>query len=286
MAVEVRKVFLMDEQGNVIDCLLRSSFFNDLGGLGYDDNVTYMDYGDGFFSPVKRSSKQGTISGIMSFLDRGTAYEDYRKLMNWVSAAENMREDRAIKLCYRPYGADTFMKEVLLTSISKGELDVGGFLSCSVSFTSLTPWYAITSLTASSGTIGSVAGIDYEIDMDCDLEGRFELVLSGYFASPKITLTDNLGNTIGTLDLQGQGVSVTTTGEAVVVSTLPGKIGVWFRNTGGVLTNLIDKVNFVTGQEVFFLLPPRDKFTLSVRSTASSHTIVGDLNVYSYWKTR
>lgn len=285
MAVEVRKVFLMDEQGNVIDCLLRSSFFNDLGGLGYDDNITYMDYGDGFFSPVKRSSQQGTISGRMSFLDRGTAYEDYRKLMNWVSAAETMREDHAIKLCYRPYGADTFMKDVILTSISKGEIDVGGFLSCNVSFTSLTPWYSVTELTEISTTIGGVAGIDFALDLECDLDGRFELVLSGSFSNPIIYLFNSINVSTGVLDLRGQSITVANT-EAIVVSTLPGNIGVWFRDSGGNLTNLIDKITFQDGKEVFFTLPPRENFKLSVRSSSSSHTINAYLNVYSYFKTR
>lgn len=285
MAVEVRKVFLMDEQGNVIDCLLRSSFFNDLGGLGYDDNVTYMDYGDGFFSPVKRSMKQGTIQGKMSFLNRGTAYEDYRKLMNWVSKAETLRSDFAIKLCYRPYGGDTFMKDVILTSISKGELDVGGFLSCSVSFTSLTPWYMITELTDTSGTIGGVAGVNLSLNLDSDMDGRYIIEMSGTFAGMSVQFRDSSGTSYGLMSLASSNYSISGS-DTLVFSTIPNNIGIWKRDSGGVYTNLIDQITFSNGLEVFPLLKNREDLTLLFRTTSSSHSFTMNMNVYSYWKTR
>ena len=283
--MEVRKVFLMDEQGNVIDCLLRSSFFNDLGGLGYDDNITYMDYGAGFFSPVKRSVKQGTISGKMSFLDRGTAYADYRRLMNWVSAAETMRSDSAIKLCYRPYGSDTFMKDVILTSISKGEIDVGGFLTCDVSFTSLTPWYSVTPLKLTSSTIGNVAGVNLPLYLDADMDGRYYIELSGNFAGMSVRFRDSTGSSYGFMDMTASNYPITGS-DTLVFSTVPGNIGIWKRDSGGTLTNLIDQITFANGLDVFPLLKNRENVTLLFRTTASSHSFTGNINVYSYWKTR
>lgn len=285
MAVEVRKVFLMDEQGNVIDCLLRSSFFNDLAGLGYDDNVTYMDYGDGFFSPVKRSSKQGSISGKMSFLDRGTAYADYRRLMNWVSTAETLRSDSAIKLCYRPYGSDTFTKDVLLTSISKGEIDVGGFLTCNVTFTSLTPWYSVTSLKFTSSTIGNVAGYNLPLYLDADTDGRYMIELSGSFAGMSVRFRDSTGTSYGFMDMTTANYPITGS-DTLVFSTIPNNIGIWKRDSGGTLTNLIDQISFADGLDVFPLLKNRENLTLLFRTTASSHSFTGNMNVYSYWKTR
>lgn len=285
MAVEVRKVFLMDEQGNVIDCLLRSSFFNDLGGLGYDDNITYMDYGEGFFSPVKRSVKQGTISGKMSFLDRGTAYADYRRLMNWVSAAETMRSDSAIKLCYRPYGSDTFTKDVILTSISKGEIDVGGFLTCNVSFTSLTPWYSVTPLKLTSSTIGGVAGVNLPLYLDADTDGRYYIELSGNFAGMSIRFRDSTNTSYGLMDMTDSAYAITGS-DSLIFSTIPNNIGIWKKDSGGTLTNLIDQITFANGLDVFPLIKNRENVTILFRTTSSSHSFTGNMNVYSYWKTR
>ena len=285
MVPEVRKVFLMDEDGNIVDFLLRSSFFNDLGGLGYDDNITYMDYGDGFFYPVKRSMNQGTISGKMSFLNRDTAYEDYRKLMNWVSKAETLRNDYALKLCYRPYGGDTFMKDVILTSVSKGELDVGGFLSCSVSFTGLTPWYMVTSMKITSSTIGNVAGVNLPLYLDADTDGRYYMELSGNFAGMSIRFRDSSGTSYGLMDMTDSAYAITGS-DSLVFSTIPGNIGLWKKDSGGTLTNLIDQITFQNGLEAFPLLLNRENLTVLFRTTSSSHSFTGNVNVYSYWKTR
>lgn len=285
MVPEVRKVFLMDEQANVIDCLLRSSFFNDLSGLGYDDQISYLNYGDGFFSPIKKSMKQGTISGKMSFLNRDTAYEDYRKLMNWVSKAETLRSDSAIKLCYRPYGGDTFTKDVILTSVSKGELDVGGFLSCNVSFTSLTPWYSVTELTDTSSTIGGVAGVNLSLNLDADMDGRYIIEMSGTFAGMSIRFRDSSGSSYGLMSLVTSNYSISGD-DTLVFSTLPGNIGLWKKDSGGTLTNLIDQITFSNGLEVFPLLKNREDLTILFRTTSSSHSFTMNMNVYSYWKTR
>ena len=63
MSQEVRKIKLKNESGQSIDCLLKSSFFNDLGGLGYDENISYITYADGFYKPIKRLTAQSSISG-------------------------------------------------------------------------------------------------------------------------------------------------------------------------------------------------------------------------------
>lgn len=282
--MDVRKVYLLDENGSRVDCLLRSSFFNDLSGLGYDDQISYLNYGDGFFSPIKRESKQGAVQGKMSFLDNATAYANYRTLMDWVSLAETYRTDYAIKLCYCPYGADTFTKNVILTSVSKGELDVGGFLSCNVTFTSLTPWYTVTAKTVTSTTIGGVAGYNLTLNLSDDLDGRYLMTIGGTFSKMTIRFRDSTNTSYGLMDLSSSATTFSGT-DKLVFSTLPGNIGIW-KDSSGTLTNLIDQIKFTSGLEVFPLLKKRQNLTIMFRTASSADSFSGTANIYSYWKTR
>lgn len=280
---QVRQVSLMNENGEVINCMLRSSFFNDLSGLGFDIDTKFLNYGDGFFSPMKRAYKQGSVEGQMSFLNRATAYEDYRKLMDWISMSETLRRDRAIRLCYAPYNDDRYMKDVILASISKGEIDTGGYLTCSISFVGLTPWYREDTLEITSRTISGVAGENVTLKIDADLGGKFELKLAGSYTDPVIELFNGINVEIGIIDLTGLSV---TTGQSIIISTLPGSIGIWKEDIYGTRTNEIDSIVFHDGYEVFFDLPAREDITITIRTGSSSETFTGTLNVYSYWRTR
>lgn len=283
MAVEVRKVSLMNEKGEVVNCMLRSSFLNDLGGLGYEQDISYLNYGDGFYAPLKSSHKQGMISGRLSFIDRATAYADYRKLMTWISYSETLREDRSIQFCYAPYDGERFLRNVILTNVSKGELDVGGFLSCNVDFIALTPWYTRNTLEITSRTISGVAGENIPIYLDADMGGKYQLGLTGSIADPVVTLLDSSSNQKGIIDLTGLTI---TTGQTLLISTIPGNIGIWKYDAYGVPTDVIDSLVFHDGYEVFFDLPTRESVTMTIRTASSGNTFTGTMDIYSYWRTR
>lgn len=299
MAIDVRKVKLKNEAGQEIDCLLQSSFFNDLRGLGYDEQVSYISYADGFFKPIKRLTQQSTISGRMSFLNRSDAYSDYRTLMEWVTTSERQNDDGSIKLVYQPYGNDAFQKDVILTSISKGELDTGGYLSCDVAFTGLTPWYVVDALeidfSQPTGDYTSrysrrfsyvylVSGtsLTATFTLSHAWEGRFRLEVGGVFSSPIVELFNSQGDLIGYIRLAGASIGST---ETLIINTMPSGIGAWKETAGGVLTDLTDTIDIQDGVDVFFSIPADEEVTLRVR-TASSSNLNGDLYLYTFYKTR
>lgn len=299
MAQEVRKVKLKNESGQTIDCLLKSSFFNDLGGLGYDENISYISYADGFYKPIKRLTSQSSISGKLSFLNRSTAYEDYRTLMEWITRAERQNDDGSIKIIYQPYGTEEYQKDVILRSISKGELDTGGFLSCSVIFQGITPWYSVDTLdidfseptgnytsrytrTFTYVYLTSGTSLTARIDIQNAWEGRYRLEVSGSFTSPIIEMFGADGELIGYLELAGASFSSTDT---LIVSTMPSGIGAWKETSGGTRTDLIDLIDIQDGVDAFFSIPANQVVTLRIRASGASN-LSGDLYLYSFYKTR
>lgn len=299
MAQDVRKVKLKNEQGQTIDCLLKSSFFNDLRGLGYDERVSYISYADGFYKPIKRLTQQSSISGKLSFLNRSDAYSDYRTLMEWITTSERQNDDGSIKLVYQPYGTEEYQKDVILTSISKGELDRGGFLTTNVTFTGITPWYVVDSLdidfSQPTGDYTSrysrrfsyvylISGtsLTATFTLEHAWEGRFRLEVGGNFTSPIVELFDHQGELIGYIELAGASIG---SGETLIVSTMPSGIGAWKETTGGSLTDLTDLISIQDGVDVFFSIPADEQVTLRVRASGSSN-LNGDLYLYTFYKTR
>lgn len=301
----VRKIKLLNNNGQSIDCLLRTSFLNDLGGLGYSESTTFYSYSEGFYAPIKRTLDQNTITGRLSFLNRNDAYIDYRTLTEWVSAAERQRPDKALTISYEPTpnaGTSVFYRDVVLANISKGELDVGGYLTCNVSFICLTPWYSIDPYTISIGGADPDAdsykiynytySYKYEVpnsfvrnlNLSSDLDGRLLIELEGNFNGPIISLYDPASNLVGMMDLSNADLSVRT-GDKLIYSTLPGDTGIWIERNG-VKEDLSNEIDFHDGSEVFFTVPPGQAYRLSIRANSGSSSITGTIRVYSYWRTR
>lgn len=296
---DVRQITLKNGNGQTIDCLLKSSFFNDLSGLGYDDTVTFISYANGFYTPLKRRMVQSNISGRMSFITRSSAYSDYRTLTEWVSTAEHMNANQSLTMIYTPYGTTSYQMEVLLTSISKGEMDLGGFLSCSVNFQGLTPWYIVDPLhidfsqptgdytSQYSRTFSYVylingTSIQAKMTLSGAMEGRFRLEVSGNFTSPIVELFDSQGELIGYIEVAG---AVFSTGQTFIVDTLPSSIGVWRESSGGVLTDLTDLIDIQDGVDVYYSIPADELVTIRVRASGGTD-LAGDLYLYTFYKTR
>lgn len=296
--MEVRKVSFENQNGQRINCLLRSSFLNDLRGLGYSDDVNYISYADGFYKPIKRQNRQSSITGILSFLDRATAYSDYRTLTEWITSAERGNEDGSIKMIYQPYGNDEYQKDVILSSISKGEIDTGGFLSCDVVLEGLTPWYTTDALdidfseptgdytsrysrTFSYVYLISGTSLTATFTLTGAMEGRYTLEVSGTFSSPIVELFDSHGELIGYLEAAGATIS---SGEQLIVSTMPGQIKCVKRTSGGDI-DLTDLIAIRDGVDVYFSIPGDEQVTLRVRASGATN-LTGDLDLYSFYKTR
>lgn len=306
MSQYVRQVAFQNEAGQRINCLLRTSFFNDLQGLGYTDTVSSFNYANGYFSPVKREIQQSTITGRLSFIDRSTAYADYRTLTEWIATSERQRNNGSITLVYAPTQSNgspvEYVKDVIFAEITKGEMDTGGFLSCDVTLIGLTPWYSATPLTIPfSGTdpdLDSYKRYDYTYDykyeapnqfvktinLNTDLNGRLLIEMTGSFDGPVISLYDPSGTLVGMLDLSQSSYPIRA-GDTLVYSTMPEDIGVWIENNG-IRTDLLNFIAFHDGVEAFFTVPPAENYRISIRANSGSSTINGTIKAYSYWKTR
>lgn len=306
MSQYVRHVWLQNENGARINCLLRTSFFNDMKGLGYADRVKFFSFADGFYAPIKRETQQSTISGKLSFLNRDDAYADYRTLTEWIASAERQRKNGSITLVYAPTQTGgtpkEYVKDVIFLEISKGELDTGGYLSCNISLLSITPWYSETPTTISFGgadpDVDSYKRYTYEynykyetpnqfnrtINLNSDLNGRVLIEMTGEADGIVISLYDSNSNLLGMMDLSQSDYPLRS-GDKLVYSTMPNDTGVWVEN-GGVRTDLIDHIAFHDGVEVFFTIPPWENCQIRIRSNSGSSTLNGTIKAYSYWKTR
>ena len=100
--MDVRKVYFVNQDGDRINCLLRSSFFNDLQGLGFANEYNMLSPKDGFYTITEQQTVQPNISGIISFIDRKTAYKDYRTLTSWINRATEL------SIAYAPYVTSTY----------------------------------------------------------------------------------------------------------------------------------------------------------------------------------
>ena len=306
MSQYVRRVYFKNEAGERIDCLLRTSFLNDLQGLGYAERVNTFSYSNGFYSPIKRELQQSTISGKLSFLNRSKAYRDYRVLTEWISYSERQRDNGSISLVYAPTRSGggnpvEFVKDVIFQEISKGELDTGGFLTCRVSLLSLTPWYSTPYVITFGGTDPDVEQYkiytykyDYKyetpnqfvrtLNLDSDLNGRLLIEMTGNFDGLVISLYDPDGNLKGMLDLSENSYPIRT-GDTLIYSTMPDDTGIWVEN-GGIRTSILNHIAFHDGVEAFFTIPPAENYQIRIRANSGSSTINGTLKAYSYWRTR
>ena len=292
--MNVRHIYLENETGERINCLLRSSFFNDLQGLGFANEYNFLRARDGFWFTALENTVQQTISGMMSFLDRRDAYEEYRTLTTFLNSAKRL------SLIYIPYGNDEYYIDIKILSMSKGEIDLGGFLSCDIEFICLTPWYNNEPVELSfDGTlidgikkydyqyeykygIGSVKG-EVTLEIDGDFNGGLDFVAYGGFSDPILSLynTNRPSENYGYLDLTGQ---TFLEGEDLVFRTTFKDSGVW-KKTGNTMTNLMNSIVIHQNRDVFFTIPPYTPLTLKF-TVSGTLTTPTEINIYKYWKTR
>ena len=291
--MNVRQLYIQNENSERISCLLRSSFINDLSGLGFANEYSFLSARDGFFTPTMQKSQQMTVGGILSFIDRDTAYLDYRNCTTWVNAGEKLT------LVYIPFGNVEYYEDVAIQEISKGELDVGGYLSCDISFVALTPWYSssVQKITFATEVTQGIKQYDYVYDyrygldrspgtvnftVDGDYDAGLYFTALGPFTDPVLTLYEtNSLKRIGRLDLTGTSL---TSGETLVFATTAKDAGVW-KQVGTTLTDLIDAVQIHQGEEIFFHAPRNKSLTLQF---AVDGLLAGEaaVSIYKYWKTR
>lgn len=288
---QVRQIQLINDVGERRNLLLRSNFFNDISGLGFGQEQNYISQGSSFYKLTRNETEQSVIEGALSFIDRKTAYSDYRDFNQWISHTDTLT------MAYKPYGNEEYLKDVAVVSLSKGEMDIGGFLSCNITFRGLSAWYSTENLSftfSSSALSNNEKRYSYrysyrygvsrvpgsvEFIIDGDYDGAIYMQIEAPASSPVLNLYQ--GSTrIGSLSFSG--VSVTT-GQTLIYSTIPNNTGVWILENGE-LTSILDSVQMLQGVPSFFKLPRNKSLRLSL--VVQGGTIPNaSIQIHRYWRT-
>ena len=186
-----------------------------------------------------------------------------------------------------------------IDSVSKGELDTGGYLSCDISFLALTPWYSANPATLSfdESILHGIKRYDYNYEykygntttpgeLDFTVSGDYDaaiyFVAQGGLEDPVLTLLNkSTGAIIGQVDLTGLTVN---DNQQLVFATTKKRNGIWIKE-GTTYTDIIDQVILTPGVEVFFNAPRNTDLTIRFTVSGTLQTATS-LTLYEYYKTR
>lgn len=291
--MQVRQIALINDQGERLDLLLRSSFFNDISGYGFGMEQNFLPQGEAFYAMTKNETEQSVISGRLSFIDRETAYADYRTFTQWLSATEKLT------MAYKPYGDEEYLKDVTVESLSKGELDIGGYLGCDITFRGLTPWYSLENMSFlfnDAGQEGNEKRYTYrysykygvsrrkgavEFSIDGDFDAGIYVVIVGPVQSPVLSIRVN-GEIKGRLAFTGLSLAQ---GQSLIYSTVPNNTGVWIQEDGE-LTDIIDIVEMHQGTPSFFKAQRNANIMVQLETAGQTTAQVGSyIQLHQYWRT-
>lgn len=129
----MRRFGLITGSGKEIDITSDKIFFYQPDGLGYEENLSYRRIGHQY-SLLDRYHEQGEISGNILFMGKNPysqfktfVYDTYR---SGLILTYTMDE-----------GSTVYKRNVVISSIQKTELNLGGYLDCPITFKASTPWY-------------------------------------------------------------------------------------------------------------------------------------------------
>lgn len=119
----------------------RSVWLTEPGGLGLELSPGFSNGRNGFFAAVLTDDvPQGAAYGTLVFTG-ASPYASYQDFLSWALAAGD-----GLLLVYEPMPGKEFYRRVMLTSLTKGEIEAPGWLRCEATFQTLTPWYSLTQL--------------------------------------------------------------------------------------------------------------------------------------------
>ena len=129
----MRSFGLITKSGTEINLTSSKIFFYAPEGLGYDVNLSYRRIGNEYVLESRELSQQ-TISGTIIFMGDDPYDQYYRFVHNTYKSG--------LILWYSPFGKKMqYWRDVVVSSITKTELNQSGFLECSIEFVASTPWY-------------------------------------------------------------------------------------------------------------------------------------------------
>lgn len=285
----MRQFYIQNQYGQKIELQGGSIFLWEPDGLGFEDDVEYME-ADGFFIETRREPSQTEKTGTLVF--RPTeAYKTYRDFANWIFAAQTLT------LAYNP-DSEWYFLDVDIKSVDKTELTIGGVLEVPITFTPLSPWYTQYDLNLTIEGEGADnikkytyiypyrysnsarAGIlDFSVasQMPCD----FMVFIPGVIQNPILTATRLDTNAqIGEIDLSTVSAEE---GETILFTNVPKKAGAKLLTAAGEV-DLTAQIGIKAGVPTFFRLPPNVPLEFALTAT-SLVGVQAQLRIYRYLRT-
>ena len=130
---------LVNSAGETYDITSKSSLFYDPSGLGMSVSHSFRQVGDRWVK-VDSKPQQGSIGGKIAFVS-DDPYLSYYNFVDFIK-----KEPLILLYCPNPDATGkpsglVYRRNVLVSKLSKTELEMEHWLNCSITFVALTPWY-------------------------------------------------------------------------------------------------------------------------------------------------
>ncbi len=159
---DIRNFYFENEIGERIDCqkIDGDLFFYNVSGLGYEEEIEYMQVGNSFI-PNKKNIKQNQITGDLEFYN--LTYDEYCKFVDFIIRATSL------KLIYIPKKKNRteYYRDIDLFKIDKAEEDEYNILTCPISMNAKSLWYE------ENETIYNIASQPNEMRYDYRWDSRY-----------------------------------------------------------------------------------------------------------------
>ena len=280
---DIRNFYFENELGERIDCqkIDGNLFFYNVAGLGYEEEIEYVQIGNNFI-PNKKRIKQNQISGDLEFYNM--TYDEYCKFVDFILRATSL------KLIYVPKKTirTEYYRDIDLFKIDKSEEDEYNVLPCPIMMNCKSLWYEAKEIVYTIDPISNELRWDFKwdavfasydnrniiFDNKGHTEAPFKLELNGEVVDPIISILED-EVIVKQLDLTGLTI---TEGEAFTYNTKDTEQAI-YKQKDRVETNLFDFLNpnFIN----FYKLR---KGVSTIRLEADGEITSGKLTIYVQYK--
>ena len=138
---------LINSSGAMLDITTQQLFFNEVSGLGFDEETSFRHVGEVWWLNTA-SYRQQVIKGKLLFNCIGGAdpYTEYLKFVRFIQKVP-------LTMLYYPNDltGKEYRRTVRVTKLEKSEINQYGVIEENIEFTAYTPWYEIREFKNSAG---------------------------------------------------------------------------------------------------------------------------------------
>ena len=135
----MRYFMLINNSGKTLDITTQQLFFNEVSGLGFDEESSFRHVGEVWWLNTA-SYRQQPIKGKLLFncLNGADPYEGYRAFALFI-------QKTPLTMVYYPndLGGREYRRTVRVSKLEKSEINQYGVIEENIEFTPYTPWYEI-----------------------------------------------------------------------------------------------------------------------------------------------